>query len=397
MDPQAPAPVRLGSGPHTYELAPGWGTLPAGWDLADVAGVAVDRTDRVFVFNRGDHPMVIFDRDGNVEGTWGEKFFSHAHGIFLAADQSLYCTDDGNHTMTRHAPDGELLMQIGLPGEPAPFHGGLPFNRCTHTALSPEGDIYVSDGYGNARVHKFAPDGRCCCRGAAAGWPRGSSTCRTTSSATRTAGSMWRTGRTTGSRSSTAAANSRRAGADVVHRPCALYRTPGPDPVFLVGELGPSMDFNRGAPGLGRGSRCSAAAGDLITRLETTPAMGTGPGQFIAPHGLATDSRGDIYVAEVSVTGWPQVFGRQPMPRPVPQPAEAGPRHRTILSSATAMTAARISRGTSGAAAGTRTASSAPVAAPVIRAMSRHSDRPAPLSWRVVVRVWTRVVRVPVR
>ena len=158
--PEAPAPVRLGSGPHTYELAPGWGTLPAGWDLADVAGVAVDRADRVFVFNRGDHPMVIFDRDGNVEGTWGEDFFSHAHGIFLAADQSLYCTDDGNHTMTRHAPDGELLMQIGRPGEPAPFHGGLPFNRCTHTALSPEGDIYVSDGYGNARVHKFSPNGR---------------------------------------------------------------------------------------------------------------------------------------------------------------------------------------------------------------------------------------------
>ena len=45
--------------------------------------------------------------------------------------------------------------------------------------------------------------------------------------------------------------------------------------------------------------------------------MGTGPGQFIAPHGLATDSRGDIYVAEVSVTGWPQVFGGVPMPRPV--------------------------------------------------------------------------------
>ena len=60
-----------------------------------------------------------------------------------------------------------------------------------------------------------------------------------------------------------------------------------------------------------------SATGDLITRLETTPAMGTGPGQFIAPHGLATDSRGDIYVAEVSVTGWPQVLGRQPMPRPV--------------------------------------------------------------------------------
>jgi hypothetical protein len=317
MDPEAPAPVRLGSGPHTYELAPGWGTLPAGWDLAEVAGVAVDRADRVFVFNRGDHPMIIFDRDGNVVGTWGEEIFRHAHGIFLAADQSLYCTDDGTHTMTRHAPDGELLMRIGRPGEPAPFHGGLPFNRCTHTALSPEGDIYVSDGYGNAKVHKFSPDGRLLLS-----WGRGGIA----------AGEFHLPHNIVCDEDGWVYVADREnhriqvfdgtgrfetSWADVVHRPSALYRTPGPDPVFLVGELGPSMDFNRGAPGLGPRISVLSATGDLITRLETTPAMGTGPGRFIAPHGLATDSRGDIYVAEVSVTGWPQVFGARPMPRPV--------------------------------------------------------------------------------
>jgi hypothetical protein len=139
-DPQA-EPARLGSGRHTYETVPGWARLPAGWDLGDVAGVAVDAQDRVYVLNRGEHPVVVLDRDGNFLGSWGEGFFSHPHGIFLAPDQTLYCTDDGNHTMTRHALDGELLMQIGRSGEAAPFHSGLPFNRCTHTALSPEGDI----------------------------------------------------------------------------------------------------------------------------------------------------------------------------------------------------------------------------------------------------------------
>jgi hypothetical protein len=46
-----------------------------------------------------------------------------------------------------------------VPGKPAPFMSGEPFHRCTHTALSPKGEIYVSDGYGNARVHKYSPDG----------------------------------------------------------------------------------------------------------------------------------------------------------------------------------------------------------------------------------------------
>jgi hypothetical protein len=45
-----------------------------------------------------------------------------------------------------------------VPDQPAPFLSGKPFNRCTHTALSPQGEIYVSDGYGNSRVHKYSPD-----------------------------------------------------------------------------------------------------------------------------------------------------------------------------------------------------------------------------------------------
>ena len=55
--------------------------------------------------------------------------------------------------------DGKVLLELGIPGQPAPYMSGEPFCRCTHTALSPEGDIYVSDGYWNARVHKYSPDG----------------------------------------------------------------------------------------------------------------------------------------------------------------------------------------------------------------------------------------------
>ena len=49
---------------------------------------------------------------------------------------------------------------LGVPGEPKPYMSGEPFHRCTHTALSPRGNLYVSDGYGNARIHKYTPDGK---------------------------------------------------------------------------------------------------------------------------------------------------------------------------------------------------------------------------------------------
>jgi NHL repeat len=47
-----------------------------------------------------------------------------------------------------------------LPQKPAPYMSGEPFYRCTDTALSPKGEIHVSDRYGNARVHVFSPDGK---------------------------------------------------------------------------------------------------------------------------------------------------------------------------------------------------------------------------------------------
>jgi hypothetical protein len=54
--------------------------------------------------------------------------------------------------------------------------------------------------------------------------------------------------------------------------------------------------------------------GELLARIATEPAGGTGPGQFVSPHGIAVDSRGDIYVGEVSYTAWPNMFPDRPVP-----------------------------------------------------------------------------------
>ena len=104
--------------------------------------------------------MIVFDREGNFLRSWGEGVFTHAHGIQMLPDDTMLCTDDGDHTVRQCTLDGKVLMTIGVPGKPSPFMSGKPFCRCTHTALSPKGEIYVSDGYGNAQIHRFTPDGK---------------------------------------------------------------------------------------------------------------------------------------------------------------------------------------------------------------------------------------------
>jgi DNA-binding beta-propeller fold protein YncE len=156
---------------YGYEANDRWAKLPSGWSWPEVAAVATDSQDRVYVFNRGDHPVMVFHRDGTFLRSWGEGLFSRPHGIFIGTDDAVYCTDDASHTVRKFTPDGQLSLTLGTPGKPSDTgatsmdfrtiqRAGPPFHYPTNVALAPEGDLYVSDGYGNARVHKFSADGR---------------------------------------------------------------------------------------------------------------------------------------------------------------------------------------------------------------------------------------------
>ena len=147
--------VILGTGLHRYEVVSDWAKLPPGYEFnADVAAVGIDAQDRVYCFNRGAHPMVVLDRDGNFLRSWGEGVFKRPHGVHMAPHDTLWPPDDGDHTVRHCTLDGKVLLTLGVPGKPTAYLSGEPFHRCTHTALSPKGELYVSEGYGNARVHK---------------------------------------------------------------------------------------------------------------------------------------------------------------------------------------------------------------------------------------------------
>lgn len=154
----------------TYQVVQGWEQLPDGFHHGDVAGVSVDSQDRVYVYGRRESRVIVYGRDGSFITSWGEDFFTpRTHGVTVGPDDTVYCVDEGHHAVFRFTPEGKLLQTVGTPDTPSDTgydgslasirRGGPPFNRPTNIAVAPNGDLYVSDGYGNARVHHFRGDG----------------------------------------------------------------------------------------------------------------------------------------------------------------------------------------------------------------------------------------------
>ncbi len=128
------------------------------WRALVYSGVACDSQDRVYIIRRTPLPAIlVFDSMGNFLRSFGEDLFAVPHGIWMSPEDTLYCTDMGNHTVTKLSLEGEVLLTLGTKGKPGT--PGEPFNQPTRAVESPSGDIFVSDGYGQQRVHKFAPDG----------------------------------------------------------------------------------------------------------------------------------------------------------------------------------------------------------------------------------------------
>ena len=149
-----PTPVLDGK----YQAVPHWPQLPSGYELGQVSAVAPDGLGEVFVFHRGEHPIMVFDVDGKFVRSFGEGLIAKAHGLRFDARGNVWITDVGNHTVRKFSHDGRLLQTLGQEGKA----GDTPeqFDQPADIAFGLLGEIYVADGYGNSRVVKFTPEGK---------------------------------------------------------------------------------------------------------------------------------------------------------------------------------------------------------------------------------------------
>jgi DNA-binding beta-propeller fold protein YncE len=290
----------LGSGAFHYEATNAWDQLPADVTVLDAPGVAVGAEDVVYLLTRTvEHPVIVLTAEGEFERSFGAGTFSErAHGILVGPDGSLWCADDGTHTITHWSTAGELLGTIGSPNEPAEAWSGHPFNRPTHAAISAKtGAIYISDGYGNSRVHKFSPEGEHLRSWGEPGIDAGQFI-RPHNVAIDEDDRVYVADRECHRVQIFDAEGNFLTMWNNIHRPDGM--TLGPDGNVYIGELNGMRGVDE-APGLGHRVSILSRDGELLARLGEAQ-EGEESGRFIAPHGIAVNSRGDIFVSEVAFT-----------------------------------------------------------------------------------------------
>jgi len=304
--------TQLGTGLYSYVAAQDWGQLPDGLHLGDVAGIAIDGNDNVYLFNRGDHPMIVLDRHGSIIRTWGEGIFTRPHGVHVGHDGYVYCTDDGDHTVRKFTPAGVALLEIGIAGQACGAMSGMPFNRCTHTALAPNGDIYVSDGYGNAHIHRYSAAGRHLHTWGGSGFEPGQFNLPHNICCDQD-GWVYVADRENNRVQVFDGHGHFETQWTGLQRPCAMCIEPHGQGNLYIGELARFRPAD--ALNADQGPRISVLRpdGQMAARLGGGR-PGLSPAGFFAPHGIAVDSLGSIFLGEVIVATWGHYFPDEPLP-----------------------------------------------------------------------------------
>ena len=149
------ATLHVGLGEQIYRVERPFGSLPPSIEFGMISKCAVDAEGRLYICQRSDPPVIVFDGDGAFVRSFGDGQIADSHGIAISADQRVLVVDRDRHKVLCFDRQGTLLFALG-DGEP---HFRTPFNHPTDVVQAPNGDIYVSDGYGNTRVHRFSAEG----------------------------------------------------------------------------------------------------------------------------------------------------------------------------------------------------------------------------------------------
>jgi sugar lactone lactonase YvrE len=309
-----------------FELIPNWEKCPDGDEYSheDVAAVACDSQDRVYLHTRNAHRVMVYDEDGNFLNKWGDGVFGRAHGMTIK-DDVCYCTDDIQSVIRVFDLDGNFKWMLGEPGvttdtgyggprgrKPEIHHNEFveramgPFNCCCNVAVAKNGDIFVADGYGNARIHHFDNKGELLNSWGEVGTEPGQFHLPHGIALDNDENVI------VCDRENDRLQFFAREGAFIkewtdVLRPtdCTVDK----DGLIYVSELWRPAEpgqgsFMHGFPDHDLPGRVTVfhPDGEIAARWGADSESRTAPGNFIAPHGLAIDGKGSLYVAEVSTT-----------------------------------------------------------------------------------------------
>jgi hypothetical protein len=187
--------MRIDAGERQYELVPDWGQLPDGWQWGQVNAVCVDAEDNVHIYARNVHPYMVFDKSGKLVDSWGKGLFDDAHGLHITPDGTMFFVEANAHIVHKFTRQGKHCLTLGKRGQPSDTgwttdvtyrnprqpegpmraegglfgdtwksrngvgHPGPPFHRPSDISVTPTGEMFISDGYRNCRVHKYSSAG----------------------------------------------------------------------------------------------------------------------------------------------------------------------------------------------------------------------------------------------
>jgi DNA-binding beta-propeller fold protein YncE len=135
-----------------------WLELPKDFKFGLVTGVATDKADNLYIFHRGERPLIVFDSRGKFLRSWGDAMHEDAHGLRIDREGNVWTTDLSTQQVIKYDPHGKVLLALGTKNKEGT--GQSHFDQPADVAISSAGDIYVADGYGNSRVVKFNREGK---------------------------------------------------------------------------------------------------------------------------------------------------------------------------------------------------------------------------------------------
>jgi sugar lactone lactonase YvrE len=303
---------------HAFQVVAGWHQRREHLRYQKVSDVAVAPDDTVFLLTRQPGSVVVLSPAGELLRSWGEDELSaEPHGIAVE-DERVYCTDSSSHVICVYTTSGERIDVIGEFGVPSDSgvdgslteaflraasirRGAPPFNRPTNVAVADDGSLYVSDGYGNSRVHHFSAQHELMASWGEPG-PR--------------PGQFWVVHHVSVTQDGQVLVcdreNERVQVLDLGGRPVGQWEAqrpaaavPAGDGLVWVSELAWEKEagsFRQGRVQVRSPARVSLRRmdGGVIGLLGDGDG-GAGTVQFRSPHGLAVGPNGDVYVADVAV------------------------------------------------------------------------------------------------